>query len=313
MTNQVASDSIGHQIGDEVDSAPSSRRNKTTRACIACRNTKTKCLPSEASDSCEACLKRSRPCIMPGPVKTRMRSSEKFHELEKKIATLTSALAARPRSETHSASKQSTTSSGEVTRASISHVSNEPFNKQPAQSAPLTPYQDGVGITSMNRTQDIIDLGFIDIPTAEVLFNHYNMTMRPILPTTGLSIDRDIGQIRKTRPILFLAILAVSSASILPSFEPRLVLELNEQLARHIFILGTQSIDLVQALLLYSFYYIRPSSSQNFSQTQYVSSAVALSYNLSLHKTARKYFGIDNNSKKELSRTWLSCWYAAST
>lgn len=105
----------------------------------------------------------------------------------------------------------------------------------------------------------------------------------------------------------FLTILAISSASILPSFESRFVLELNEQLARHIFILGIKSLDLVQSMILYSRYYIRPTGSEASVRNQYIAAAVAMSYDLGLQEIRR-----DDPQIREKARTWLACWHAAS-
>ena len=298
---------------DEQPSTRGAKRVKNSKACIACRNTKTKCIPAETGDSCEACLRKSRPCVAPGPGKPRMKSSEKFHELERKIESLTSALAAKDQPQTPPESRPSRVStSEEFPEDNICSIQDENIPTRPRLQHLTPSFGSPDGTASISRSQDVIEQGYIDVPTAEVLLNHYNISLRPILPIIDLSQEKSVDQMRKSKPMLFLAVLAVSSASILPSFEPRLVMELNEQLARHTFILGTQSLDIVQAMLLFSHYYIRPSNSQNIAQTLYVSSAVAMSYNLFLHRRTGRASVAESQERRDKSRTWLACWYSAS-
>lgn len=262
-------------------------------------------------------MKKSRPCVPSGPVKPRMKSSEKFSELEKRIESLTKALSSRHQTQTPPESGRSIISSEDLVQDSRTHPTNRVINQLPERGSRSTlPSLPNDLNNTLNSTAwtyvDVIDQGFIDFPTAEVLFNHYSISMHPILPIVNLSGDTDLNRIRTTKPMSLLAILAISSASILPSFEPRLVMELNEQLARHVFIIGTQSLDLIQAMLIYSQYYIRPSSSKNHTQTHLISSAVTMSHDLSIHRTARSTSPLGSRAEKERGRTWLTCWFAAS-
>ncbi|KEF56854.1 uncharacterized protein A1O9_07044 [Exophiala aquamarina CBS 119918] len=317
MPDPLAIDHVEGQFGDELSSAQNSkRRHKLNRACVACRNTKTKCLPSKIADTCEACLKKSRPCVPCGPVKPRMKSSEKFSELEKKIESLTKALSARDHQDqpqTPPESGRSIISSEDLIQDKTINAGGRFLTQLPERlSNSISPALSSHVIDANRSYVDVIDQGFIDCPTAEVLFNHYCISMHPILPILDLSGETNLERVRATKPVSLMAILAISSASILPSFEPRLLMELNEQLARHVFILGTQSLDLVQALLIYSQYYIRPSSARSFTQTHFVSSAVTMSYDLMLNNTRRDASRRSSRAEKERSRTWLACWFAAS-
>lgn len=317
MPDLLAIDDAEGQLGDEMTSTLSSkRRHKLNRACVACRNTKTKCLPSQIADTCEACLKKSRPCVPSGPVKPRMKSAEKFSELEKKIESLTKALSAKDHQDqpqTPPESGRSIISSEDLIQDKGTNSSGRFLTQLPERlSSSISPGLSNSVIDPNRSYVDVIDQGFIDFPTAEVLFNHYCISMHPILPILDLSGDTNLERVRATKPVSLMAILAISSASILPSFEPRLLMELNEQLARHVFIIGTQSLDLIQALLIYSQYYIRPSSAKSFTQTHFVSSAVTMSYDLMINNTARSASGRSSRAGKERSRTWLACWFAAS-
>src|ERR1700743_3349376 len=56
---------------------------------------KIRCLPVEGQESCSACAKVNRQCIMPGPPRKRQKTVHKVAELEKKINALTDALLAK--------------------------------------------------------------------------------------------------------------------------------------------------------------------------------------------------------------------------
>jgi hypothetical protein len=138
--------------------------------------------------------------------------------------------------------------------------------------------------------------------------------MRPVLPIVNFPSKATVAQIREKYPMLFLAILAIASSSILPSFEGRLTLELNEQLSRYILVLGRRSIELAQACIIYSQYYIAPSGSQPFTSTQHVSTAAAVLCDLGLNQDTIEGSRQkpDGDTFKESATIWLACWYAAS-
>lgn len=318
MSSIASSDPAEHSMDENRPRSKrfqSFRRSKFSPACTACRHFKTRCLPGPGLDSCQSCLKRSKPCIYPGPAKPRLKASEKIFELEKKITSLTTVLAGRhypdsPKDQhlpgmTHSApsTELSTTFSVSSSRAN---------QGQSRTSEP--PRQGNQRKASLSVQMDLITQGVIDMPTAEVLFNHWNHSMRPVLPIVNFPPKATVAQIREKCPVLFLAILAVASSSILPSFQARLTLELNEQLSRQILVLDRRSMELAQACLLYSQYYIARSGSQPFTSTQHVSTATAVLCDLGLNQNTIEGSRQkpDGDTFKERATTWLACWYAAS-
>lgn len=286
---------------------PSFRRSKFSPACTACRNFKTRCFPGPSLDSCQPCINRSKPCIYPGPAKRRLKSSEKISELEKKIELLTTVLARRhypgpPKDQEPPDMPHPAPVTELSTTFSIPSRTSEPDQEG---------HQRG---TTLSVHLDVITQGIMDMPTAEVLFNHWNNAMRPILPIVNFPSTATVAQIREKYPVLFLAILAVASASILPSFQDRLTLELNEQLSHYILVLGRRSIELAQACLIFSQYYIAPAGTQPFSSTTHISTATAVLCDLGLNQDniegSRQ--NLDSDTFKESATTWLVCWYAAS-
>ncbi|EXJ87472.1 hypothetical protein A1O3_04432 [Capronia epimyces CBS 606.96] len=373
--------------GSTVDQ--SAKRPRNTQSCLACRATKSRCIPVQGSDICEACTRRSRQCVKPGPVKQRIKTSQKISSLEEKIELLTRALSAKaqehpdktlpstlsPEATTHDFIAVETSSHENCNRelASVVDKARERIgnvadcrdvlgqldlhahdriddrifldrlkgfiegNPELAKSfrvlldldrsgpgiGPPPEYHSRSHISHVSHQQsafgdhlayDVVGRGLIDMPTAEVLLNHYNLTMRPILPLLTASHSSTAAGHRLATPVLFLALLAVTSAAILPSFTSRLVEELHEQLAREILVVGTPSMELIQAALLYSQYCMLPTGSHCPISTLHVSAAVTMACDLGLfNRATRLVAGEQSEGPMEAARMWLACWYAASS
>ncbi|OQV07022.1 hypothetical protein CLAIMM_11515 [Cladophialophora immunda] len=125
--------------------------------------------------------------------------------------------------------------------------------------------------------------------------------------------ERTPESLKKAKPMLFLAILSVASASILPSFQPPLVKELKHQLARQILEQGRRSIDLIQACLLYSQYYAHDPDSPHALPTQFVSAAITMLCDLGMMEKIARGPDFNRHESREVARAYLACWYAASS
>jgi len=161
-----------------------------------------------------------------------------------------------------------------------------------------------------SRRLDLIDRGVIQLDLANILLEHWKQSMSIHLPTISLPALVTAQDIRYSMPMVFIAILAVASASIQPSLQPQMLLELNEQLAERVLITGEKSMDLVQALLLYTTHFIVPVQAERSSYTQYVHSIISVSLDLGLDKGYRPIQPyIEAN---DVRRTWLACYFTAS-
>lgn len=324
------------------------RRTKLFPACIACRQFKIRCLPpANGTDSCSACIKRARPCVFPRSPKPRLKSSEKISQLEEKIEALTAALGeAQPSSpileRRQSQSRQHqfpqlahSSNAGQESISRPTWTSETRLSGPPQPSGPRRPsslqrppgpeyprlvgqdppnsasqYPRASAVTSSARRLDFIDRGILDMPTAKVLFSHWHSNMLPLLPT--VTPHSNINELRTKFPVLFLTILAVTSPAVLPSFAESLGSELDTLLIKHVFLSAQRSLELIQACLIYAQYYVAPSGSQPFASTLYVSIATAIASDLGLSemgKAKNKWSQVDI---REVARTWLACWYAAS-
>ncbi|KAK6531187.1 hypothetical protein TWF281_008012 [Arthrobotrys megalospora] len=276
------------------------KNKQKSRACVGCRSMKIKCVPVPKSNKCEACLRLVRPCEAPGPIKPRIRPAQKFQELEKKIEILTSALQTEKtrvdvpdQNQNKSTDGYSAYQRESQTSPQYSHVPIAPSNSTPG-------------------TGDVIDQGVIDTSTASNLLNYWKENIRPIFPILQFSADEDVHSIRRNKPVLFLTILTISSASIDPIFLDRLLPQLNNVFAQEVFVLGNRSMDLLQALILFSQYHIQPREAKTFPLTQHVYNAMAMASDLMLEEKIKATADEPNEGTLEACRLLLGIYFAAS-
>ncbi|KAF3089472.1 hypothetical protein TWF569_010347 [Orbilia oligospora] len=271
-----------------------------SRACVGCRSMKIKCVPVPKSSKCEACLRLVRPCEAPGPIKPRIKQAQRFQELERKIEILTSAL----QPERAGPDPSFVQNQNVPVEDGSGYSGGLPTRNQYSQ-APVSP-------SAIIGTGDVIDQGVIDISTASNLLNYWKENIRPIFPIIQFSANQDVHSIRRDTPVLFLTILTISSASIDPTFLDRLLPRLNNLFAQEVFVLGNRSIDLLQALILFSQHHIQPPEAKTFPLTQHVYNAMAMASDLMLEEKVKATANKPNESTLEACRILLGIYFAAS-
>ncbi|KAI1453178.1 hypothetical protein F4805DRAFT_444498 [Annulohypoxylon moriforme] len=277
---------------------------KRIRACVACRNMKIKCVSVPGTRDCESCLRLSRPCQDPGPPKARVKTSQKFSELEKRIDALTNALDAERRRNQQSLKQVRTEALWSKTPDTDVNDTLSPVERQDHDKR-IAAKEDDINVTI---SDDIIVAGLIDMPTACQLYDYWNLYMRPLMPVVQFSADDDAYTIRATRPTLFLTIMTIASTLTKPSLVSHLLTRLNNILAQEVFIQGAKSLDLVQSLVLFSQYYIQPPNTKAFALPQHMYSAVIMSHDLGL-TTISNSNGVKD---KETYRTSLAVYLGSS-
>ncbi|KAI0104529.1 hypothetical protein F4814DRAFT_430974 [Daldinia grandis] len=286
------------------------QNHKKIRACIACRNMKIKCVSVPGSKDCETCIRFSRPCQDPGPPKARVKTSQKFTELEKKIDALTSALDAERRRNQQSLKNVREDTGWSRTPDSNFRDDNAPrFSERQDRHAEPT---IGDGREASTASRDVISQDLVDISTTSMLFDHWNLHMRPLMPSICFSAEEDVDTIRATKPTLFLTIITIASTSLRPSLVNPLLGQLNNILAQDVFIQGAKSLDLLQSLVLFSQYYIQPPHIKAFALPQHVYSAVVMSHDLRLGAALKPDENKISDQEKETYRTLLTVYFGAS-
>lgn len=318
-----------YQSGNETEKP---KRQKRSRACIACRNMKIRCLPIEGQEACSSCAKVNRECIMPGPPRKRQKTVHKVAELEKKINALTDALLAKGQhSDTTptdtSENPQTTESTSEPAKTDATSIEGglpmtgryeRNFIDQAFPDA-TTPEYNGVSCVpshvealAKDPYVDVIERGDLSMEVATSMFKYWLQTMCASSPLVVFPPGTEAHDVRRRRPMLFLTIMTIASPMIQPSAQPALTVELNRQLSERVLFHGEKSLDLVQALTLNCQYYTRPRTARDLSFNQYVHAAAVMCLEIGIGKRSRGERGRSPAEELELRRTWLACYQEAS-
>lgn len=163
---------------------------------------------------------------------------------------------------------------------------------------------------------------------ANELFVRYTTQMCPHLPGVVLPPDMTAAELRATKPILFLAVMAAASSE-MPTLQRALTKELMQVFAEKIIINGNKSLELVQALQVAVIWYWPPERFEElkFYQLVHIAAVMAIEIGLGRRKAAKggfrkhiSYAWRDHPLRKqpppdpttiEARRAWLSCYFMA--
>lgn len=318
-----------YQSGNETEKP---KRQKRSRACIACRNMKIRCLPIEGQEACSSCAKVNRECVMPGPPRKRQKTVHKVAELEKKINALTDALLAKSQhADTtptdSSENPQSGRSISEPAKTDATLVDDRAhmhdryernFLDQAFPDATTNEFSNiscvpaHVEALAKDSYVDVIERGDLSVETATAMFRYWLHKMCASSPQVVFPPGTEMQDVRSRRPMLFLTIMTIASPMIQPAAQPALTIELHRQLAERVLFHGEKSLDLVQALILNCQYYMRPRTARDMSFNQSIHSAAVMCLELGIGKRSANERSRSPIEELELRRTWLACYQEAS-
>lgn len=173
-------------------------------------------------------------------------------------------------------------------------------------------------------TRDIIDAGLIDAQTAYRCFDRYATEMCRQLPVVVFPSGTRAEDVRKTRPILFEAIVAVACGTIRSDLQPRLISDATRVLADRIVFSGEKSLELVQTIQVMSIWYQPPEKYEELNFNQLIHIAAVMATDIGMGKRSRKgapvkWKGFADKNKMmpdpmsaETRRCWLGCYYMCS-
>ncbi|KAL5354405.1 hypothetical protein ACLOAV_000494 [Pseudogymnoascus australis] len=145
---------------------------------------------------------------------------------------------------------------------------------QPAKSTPPEQVSLSRGIeyptpaVSSGTGKDVIDDGMLDMETASRYLEIFRTVMVHRFPFVVISPDVTAQELHKTRPFLFLAVLAAASYENMP-LQRQLGKEIKHVVSSRIIFDGEASIEIVQGILIYlawNHYYSRPRVYNQFLQ-----------------------------------------------
>lgn len=337
------------------DNSNSGADPKKARACEACRGLKVRCEPvaEDPDGACKRCAKAGRNCIITQPTRKRQKKTDsRVAELEKKIDALTATLSATkagqagtplparpeaatayygtpgtgpPRSwnavdGTNAAPSQGPSSYTEgpaiLSAPSIALAGQKRKLTEPAENG-----RDDQAFSRCHEYPDLVDRGIITANQAAQLLDRYNYQMAPHLPGVVFPPSLTASELRRTKPVLFHAIMAAASSGT-PEIQRIAFRELMQTFADKIVVIGEKSIELIQALTVAVMWYRPGEHLEELKFYQFVHMAMIMALDLGLGKgrprdTKSTLWGAQASRRHpqpdpttiEARRTWLLCYY----
>lgn len=170
---------------------------------------------------------------------------------------------------------------------------------------------------------DVIDRRLIDTETATKAFHRYVTEVAPVVPVVVFPPGTTMSEVRRTKPLLFLAILSIAMGPFRADIQPALVNEVHRNFADRIIIRGEKSLEIVQAILLTTIWYSPPDHFEELKFYQLIHIAAVMAMDLGMNrrtKTPTKPFGmwkelmgkktssLDPDSP-ETRRAWMGCYF----
>jgi len=159
-------------------------------------------------------------------------------------------------------------------------------------------------------------------------FARYNDHMAPHLPGVVFPSNMTAAELRRTKPVLFLSVMAAAS-SLNPPLQRTLTNELMQVFAERVIVTGKKSLELVQALQVAVIWYYPPEHFEELKFYQLLHIAAVMAIDLGLGRTKqfrgglRKHFPshmpnhplrkqpMEDPTSLEARRAWLTCYFLA--
>lgn len=151
---------------------------------------------------------------------------------------------------------------------------------------------------------------------AEQVFYQYIGKLAPTCPVVIFAPETTADYVRKSKPLLFLAILSVASAQFSnPDQHRKFALEARNFLAESAVVEGEKSLELVQALLVVTLWFRAPENYARANQNQLAYVALSIAIDIGLDRVEGPKATYDTTSsiddkwgRAEKQRTWLGCF-----
>jgi Fungal Zn(2)-Cys(6) binuclear cluster domain len=198
----------------------------------------------------------------------------------------------------------------------------------PKTSAPLYTTMDHSELPRRDESEypplDPITHGLLDTHTAKKCFERYMAEMCYHLPIVVFPANTRWEEVRKTKPVLFLSVLAVASGTIRPDIQTRLISEVTRILADRIVYRGEKSLELVQCIQCITTFYQPPERYEELNFNQLIHVAAVMALDLGMGKRFKKGSlalwrshtenkrPLPDPNSAETRRCWLGCYYMCS-
>ena len=131
-------------------------------------------------------------------------------------------------------------------------------------------------------TKDVVDRGLISMATARQLYESYRKDLFPHYPMVYIPDSVTADEMRETKPMLFLAILAAAAGKESPEVSAMLDKEVLHAYATKSVVHSEKSLELVQALLLSSVWYHPPNKFGQLKYYEYIHMAATMALDIGI-------------------------------
>ena len=268
--------------------------------------------------------------------KQRKRTDTRVAELEREVQAMRSLFEGAREKFLAPQNAQSAVKDGRSTQGAVSESTETPtalpstlsthqflaVNEQPQ----LSQVQHVAHLITEPQPQslDFIDRGIISIDLATRMFHTYVIDLVPHYPAVVFPSSVTAAEIRRTKPTLFLAIVAAATGKSDPHLYSTLNSEVISAYAQKIIIDSEKSLELVQAMIVTSVWYYPPGKFSQLKFYEYIHMAATMAMDIGLGtnpKIFRRCRGVtetgspasDNSNERdhdeiERRRTFLSCY-----
>lgn len=149
------------------------------------------------------------------------------------------------------------------------------------------------------KTPDVVDRGLLSMATARQLFETFKHDLFPHYPTMTIPDNVTADQMRKEKPVLFLALIAAAAGKENSDLSAVLDKEILEAYATRSLMHSEKSLELVQSLLISAVWYHPPSKFGQLKYYEYIHMAATMAMDLGIGtrpKHARNRFSSGNRS-----------------
>ncbi|KAG0153203.1 hypothetical protein PDIDSM_5053 [Penicillium digitatum] len=339
----------------ESSTLQGSAAQQLNRSCESCRSLKVRCLPSPSTpNQCQRCAKGKRPCVFVAPQRRRprKRTDSRVAQLEKEMQMMRSLLRNHIPGEEPGSSDESDRDDVQdrdsadadfktniALRENSAHSSEDVRSMGYSPELLITPHPsmpDGGGFSApptfsgmpagfvpeherIPPADDVIDRGILSLEDAEQLVAYFIHELAFFFPLIVLPSNTTAAQLRQTKPILFLSVIAATSICIDAGLAAVLNREMVRLYSERFFIEGEKSLELVQALLLMIIFYFPPMSplKLQFYQYTHIASTMALEIGLANKRRVSKKSDRESSRHDEVlaeqARAVLACYHLGSS
>lgn len=238
------------------------------RACEYCRQHKVRCDIDQRDPvgSCGRCVKAGRDCVSGSYSRKRRKTTDsRVMELESRVERLTTRL-------------------DEIERGRGMRVPVVAAVAAVAATATATATAAAAAVDPLETEKDPIDRQLLSVEMAGRIFQYYVTEMSTILPAVVFAPGTASSDIRRHKPVLFLAILVAASGEFDDALRERLHGELMRVLSDQIICRGLKSLEIIQALVITVLWYQLAEHIGNGRLNQLVHMAAIMASDIAINK-----------------------------